>query len=190
MENDKSDNLIEIKCGHVFHFECIMQWYHNTIMYDSQKIDFPCPYCRQFVVIKKIPPKYDSFFKFYFFTKFKRQKCLVYKCKFHEFPLNEGKCSFHSFPFVNRHDIENIMNHIFEFFYMPLLIRKVLVHFGKACIDQNICLDEKMSQLKTIIYNEINFCQKDQGFLPTNSIYFLIKDFAHDNQIYLTNIFL
>jgi hypothetical protein len=186
-EGDDMHNLCTLKCSHTFHFDCLIQWYQNTLLYDSGKFDFPCPYCRQFIVVSEIPQKYDVFYKFYFFTKFKRSKCSINNCSHLEFPLNDGVCSKHMYPFIDKNDLLKIMNHIFEFFYMPLNIRKYLIYIGKSCIYKNIPLDDLMSQIKNLIYKELNTYEIGIDYLPTYHIYLLLKDFARENQFLLIN---
>jgi len=160
-DNENDEKIISLQCNHIFHFDCINEWYKKG---DSKKFDrvLTCPYCRTIAIITNIPIKYDCFFKFYYFTHFKREMCIVNNCQNKEFPLNHKVCSKHMYPLINRDDLNKVMNYLFPFFFMPLNIKKFLLKFCVELYYYNLSVDTYVPKILVEIKNFL--LQND--FLP------------------------
>lgn len=152
-ENDQDKNFCLLMCNHKFHFDCLQEWIltSNNESPIHNNFGAKCPYCRQYALIKELPNNYDAFYKFYFFTKFVRQKCRIFNCEFSEFPLNEGECSFHKYPVINKYDLKTIMDEIFCFYFLPLKMKKLILHFVNFCYDNDICFSEVFADFKKLL---------------------------------------
>lgn len=139
-DNENLKSEITLECNHIFHFDCINEWYKKGNNKYMEKI-LTCPYCRAIAIITKIPKNYDCFFKFYYFTHFKRGMCIHENCSNKEFPLNAGICSKHFYPKINKYDLDKIMNYIFPFFFMTLPVKKFILSFCIQLHEKNMDMD-------------------------------------------------
>lgn len=170
-DNENNESLILLECNHIFHFECINEWYKKG---DNKKFDKPltCPYCRSVAFIKSIPIKYDCFFKFYYFTHFKREMCVIQNCSNKEFPLNNKTCSKHFYPFIDKNDLNKIMNYLFPFFFIPLNIKKFIL---------NLCIE--------FYKHDLNIDQYIPCFLVLIKNFLLQNDFLPQSLLEILHIF-
>jgi hypothetical protein len=189
-ENDCNTNFCLLRCNHYFHLDCILEWVKqngNSIdIKTSDKLAIPfCPYCRGIALIDKTPDKYDTFYKYYYFTKFNRKKCNVIYCDLSEFPNNGGKCSRHFYPLIDKYDLKIIMDKIFCYFFLPLNIRKILLYFAIHCFDHNLKFLELYSQLDNllnILLSQIN--------ISNDEMCHYIGEFLNENEINLQSYYL
>lgn len=172
-DNENNDSLILLECNHMFHFECVNEWYKKG---DSKKFHkvLTCPYCRSVAFIKNTPAKYDCFFKFYYFTHFKREMCIIKNCTNKEFPMNNKTCSKHFYPVIDRNELNKIMNYLFPFFFIPLHIKKFILNFCLELHKYNLNVEIYVPEFLNLIKN---FLIKSD-FLPDNllEVLFLYDD--------------
>lgn len=115
---------IKLDCGHIYHFNCIYEWYNINRQINERYII--CPYCTNRSVLK-YPNSYDGISLFYFFTKFKRYNCITPNCKNKEYPLNSKYCSKCNEPKYNKDDLFIIFSYLFDYHYLSLHFRKKLL---------------------------------------------------------------
>jgi len=147
---------VKLNCNHKYHFNCLHVWNkYNSI--DVSKENISCPYCRQISIFPK-PNHYDGIALFYFYTKFKRNKCCINNCKNKEFPLNHQLCSEHCEPKYSKNDLYILFNRIYHFNILPLHYKKKLLYI--CCYiyqiygDLEIIENELKYLYKIYIYNE------------------------------------
>lgn len=184
-ENDHDKNFCLLFCNHKFHFECLQEWI-LTLNKDSpihHNYGAKCPYCRQYALIKELPDNYDAFYKFYFFTKFVRKKCRMLYCEYSEFPLNEGECSFHKYPIIDKHELKIIMDEIFCFYFLPLKMKKLILHLVSFCYENDLVFSHVFTDFKKLlvdlllsesfnhadIYNEMKIFLTDKSYYVEDS---------------------
>jgi hypothetical protein len=189
-ENDCSANLCKLRCSHQFHMPCILQWLNLNISCSSniehERVSAPqCPYCRRIALVENIPDTLDTFYKFYYFTKFVRKKCSFVFCSHSEFPCNDGKCSSHYYPLIDKHDLKIIMDKLFCFFFLPLNLRKMLLYFAIQCFDHNLKFETLFHNLEKILIEHI-----ETKTITNQKACSLISEFSTQNGINLQNYYL
>lgn len=153
-ETNSAEASCTMHCGHTFHMECLQEWMDQSSERTTENLKSTvispcmCPYCRQIILIKQIPRGLDCFYKFYYYTKFVRQKCSRDGCTLLEFPLNDGVCSRHQHPIIDKQDLKIIMDEIFCFYFLPLFSRKQLIIFAMLCFDSGVDFVDEFADLK------------------------------------------
>lgn len=121
--NNFTPKMIKLNCSHYIHFHCLTKWFHT-----EKYRQLICPYCKSSVDLN-IPHGYDAFSLFYFWTKFKRNKCVVTNCNNKEYPLNFGKCARHFYPYIQHDDLFLLMSILFPYYFLQLSIKKKIIFF-------------------------------------------------------------